>query len=148
MTYAVTNVNAYVREVDEPLSFQYWQYLVINTTGANTNTVYDFGSYLAGSLGTFWTAVGTDGAFGQQALQVMQAIAPMTAIYLGTISGAKIGRIQGGTITGNGQYTETLVNNASTITFNSGDAPTTGAWVLSWILQQKTHGVNVFNPAP
>jgi len=59
MTIALTKVTAYGVEVSEPLQKQFYQHLVLEGTGANTDVDYDFGDAVAGSLGTFWTAVGS-----------------------------------------------------------------------------------------
>ncbi len=62
MTFALTKVQCYGIESEEPLNKRYRQYMYLTGTGANTNVAMDFGLYIAGSLGTFWTAVGAANA--------------------------------------------------------------------------------------
>jgi hypothetical protein len=60
-TYLCVGYEAYVREIDEPLTAKFWQYLTLYVKStANTQVTYDFGSYVAGSLGTFWSAAVAD----------------------------------------------------------------------------------------
>lgn len=60
-TYLCVGYEAYVREVDEALTTKFWQYMTLYVKStANTQVTYDFGSYVAGSLGTFWTAATAD----------------------------------------------------------------------------------------
>lgn len=86
MTLAVTAVEAFAKEIDEPLTKRFQQTLVLTTSGANTDVTYDFGLYVAGSLGTFWTAVGADASFGQTALGLFNTIATQYKTYLGVYS--------------------------------------------------------------
>ncbi len=58
MTIALTKVTAYGIEASEPLTKRFQQYIILEGTGANTDVDYDLGDLVAGSLGTFWTAVG------------------------------------------------------------------------------------------
>ena len=56
-TYQLNGYAAYVREVDESLTEKFWQFLELNVFSAlNSQVTYDIGNYVAGSLGTFWTA--------------------------------------------------------------------------------------------
>jgi hypothetical protein len=60
-TYLCTGFEAYVREIDEPLTTKFWQYVTLYLKStANTQLTWDLGSYVAGSLGTFWTAATAD----------------------------------------------------------------------------------------
>lgn len=92
MTLAVTAVRSYVREVDEPTTNRFLQTLAIETTGANTDVTYDFGLYVAGSLGTFWTAVGADSSYGQTALGLIRTIAAQSKTFLNVTGTALNGR--------------------------------------------------------
>ena len=73
MTFAITKVQAYGQEAEEPLNKRYRQFLMLDITAANTDVDLDLGDNAAGSLGTFWTAA--DGtATGLAALGVIQDI--------------------------------------------------------------------------
>lgn len=73
MTFAITKVQAYGMEAEEPLNRRYRQYMMLNITAANTDTALDLGNNQTGSLGTFWTAVsGSD--IGANALKAIQDI--------------------------------------------------------------------------
>lgn len=58
MTLVIAGVNAYGIESEEPINKRYQQKLHLKLTGANTDATLDFGHFVAGSLGTFWTAAG------------------------------------------------------------------------------------------
>lgn len=73
MTFALTKVQCYGIEAEEPLNKRYRQQMYLTITAANTDVDLDIGEFTAGSLGTFWTAVsGT--ATGAGALQAIQDI--------------------------------------------------------------------------
>lgn len=60
-TYVCTGFEAYVQEIDEPLTTKFRQFMAIYAKSTlNTQGTYDFGAYVAGSLGTFWTAAVAD----------------------------------------------------------------------------------------
>jgi hypothetical protein len=85
MSQAVTQVQAFGFEKDESLTYRFSQRLILWTTGLNTDTVYDFGNNVAGSLGTFWTAAlanGTYGSIATTALQLIQTIQPLAQQFL------------------------------------------------------------------
>jgi hypothetical protein len=140
MAQAVTAVRAYVVERDEPVTKRFWQNLVIETTGLVSDNSYDFGAYLNGALGTFWTAV-SGSANGALALALIQDIATMSQIYLGVQGPVLIARVKVASAPAVGQYTEALVNAAETVGFNVADAPTVAQWVFTWELQPNTHGI-------
>jgi hypothetical protein len=74
MTFKVTGYKAYGVEGDEPLSSKcYQQFLTLNITAANTDVDMDLGDYLAGALGTFWSAANGD-AIGADALRLLRQI--------------------------------------------------------------------------
>lgn len=56
MTFALTKVEWYGIEIDEPLTKRFHQRLVLQMTAANTDVDFDLGDYTSG---TFWTAIGT-----------------------------------------------------------------------------------------
>lgn len=70
MAFALTKVRAYGVESEEPVNKRYLQRLILNITGANTDTDLDIGDY----SGTFWTAVGATSP-GAEALKVLKNIA-------------------------------------------------------------------------
>lgn len=73
MTFALTKVQCYGQEAEEPVNKRYRQFMMLNITAANTDVDLDLGDNQTGSLGTFWTAVsGT--APGAGALTAIQDI--------------------------------------------------------------------------
>ncbi len=82
MTFALTKVQAYGIESEEPLNKRYRQYLLLTGTAAATDTALDLGLYIAGSLGTFWTAAGT-GTPGAGALTALQDIGTRAQFFDG-----------------------------------------------------------------
>jgi hypothetical protein len=73
MAFAITKVQCYGIEAEEPLNKRYRQYMVLNITGLATDTDLDLGDNQTGSLGTFWDAVdGTD--IGAKSLYAIQDI--------------------------------------------------------------------------
>jgi hypothetical protein len=72
MAQAVTSFEAFGIEIDEPLTKRFRQVVKLNTTGLNTDTVYDIGT----NAGTFWTAAGgsVPGAAALAALKNIQTI--------------------------------------------------------------------------
>lgn len=73
MTFAITKVQCYGQEAEEPLNKRYRQFMMLNITAANTDNDLDLGDNQTGSLGTFWDAVdGTD--IGLNALKCIQDI--------------------------------------------------------------------------
>lgn len=73
MAFAITKVQAYGQEAEEPVNKRYRQFLMLDITAANTDVDLDLGDNQAGALGTFWDAVdGTD--IGANSLKVIQDI--------------------------------------------------------------------------
>lgn len=73
MAFAITKVQCYGIEAEEPVNKRYRQYMVLNLTAANTDVDLDLGDNQTGSLGTFWDAV--DGTtIGANALLAIQDI--------------------------------------------------------------------------
>lgn len=71
MALVLTEVEAYGREIDEPLTKKFSQVLRLKGTGAATDLTHDIGNL----TGTFWTAVGgTD--VGAKALTTLKSIVP------------------------------------------------------------------------
>lgn len=163
-TYQVTGYEAYVRERDEPLTSKFTQYigLYVRST-ANTQGTYDFASYVAGSLGTFWTAAIADttainvnvngvltattvGALATSALQLFQSGAPALANsnFL-SVTGPFVavrGAVGSGSATSGQTYGAALANGALSLTIASGDAPTASTYLLfTWDLPPGNHGI-------
>jgi hypothetical protein len=71
MAFAITKVQAYGIESEEPVNKRYRQYMMLTLTAAATDVALDLGSNQTGSLGTFWTATSgtTVGAGALQAIQ-------------------------------------------------------------------------------
>lgn len=144
MTFALTKVQAYGIEAEEPLNKRYRQYMYLTITAANTDTALDLGSNQTGSLGTFWTAV-SGSAPGSGALQAIQDI--VTRAEVGeSASLSSLINFQGSSATGNA-YTVTLSNKTPNITFASGSAPTSYTVTLKWVLQPQTFPVSYYAEA-
>ncbi len=92
MTFVVTQVQCYGIEAEEPLNKRYRQFMYLTITAANTDTALDLGSYIAGSLGTFWTAA-DDTATGAGALQALQDIGTRAQAF-DTLGGNFMSRAQ------------------------------------------------------
>lgn len=159
-TYQVQGYEAYVREVDEPLTEKFWQYLTIYAlSAANTQVTYDFGAYVAGSLGTFWTAAiadttaitvnvngvptaTTQGALASQALALIQNIGVFGSNVLRPDGSALVALAQVASGASTAQYSVAIANNAPSITFGTTSAPTTKvSFTLVWDLNAGYHGV-------
>lgn len=83
MTFAITGYKAYGVEGEEPISSKcYQQFLTLNITAANTDTDMDIGDYVAGALGTFWTAA-DDSDEGLAALKLIRQICARAASFQG-----------------------------------------------------------------
>jgi hypothetical protein len=73
MAFAITKVQAYGQEAEEPVNKRYRQFMMLTLTAANTDVDLDLGDNQAGSLGTFWDAV--DGTtIGANSLKAIQDI--------------------------------------------------------------------------
>lgn len=148
MALACTKVEAFVEEIDEPITKRFKQVVQISLTGANTDTVHDLGAYLAGALGTLWTAVGADGAQGQAALGILQSIGPMINVGLGV----KSPEVDSRTLLGSAatpatnQVARAAVNGAVNLTYFSGNAPTAPIYRLEFDLKPGYHGVKYPQP--
>lgn len=135
MAFAITKVQAYGIEAEEPLNKRYRQYMYLTLTAANTDVDLDLGDNQAGSLGTFWDAV--DGtAIGANALLAIQDI--VTRAEVGeSASLSPLSYYQGGAASGV-VYTVTLANKCPNILFASGSAPTAYTVCLKWVLAPQT----------
>jgi hypothetical protein len=157
-TYQVQGFEAYVRGIDEPLTEKFWQYLTIYAlSAANTQVTYDFGNYVAGSLGTFWTAAiadttaitvnvngvptaTTQGALATQALALIQNIGVFPSNVLHPDGSGLVALLPAAS--GSGTYAVAIANNAPNITFGATTAPTTvKSFTLAWDLNAGFHGV-------
>lgn len=163
-TYLCTGYEAYVQEVDEALTtkFHQWVVLYLKST-ANTQLTYDIGSYVAGSLGTFWTAAAADttavpvnvaqgilvattaGAVATAALGVLSNVAGVLAESVIGVRGPALlpfGQVASGASTS--QYVLSIVNNCPSIVWGTASAPTTtSAYFFEWDLSPGNHGVKV-----
>lgn len=92
MAFAITSVQCYGQEAEEPLNKRYRQFMMLNITAANTDVDLDLGDNQTGSLGTFWDAV--DGTtIGAGALQAIQDIV-LRAQAFATLGGNFLDRAQ------------------------------------------------------
>ncbi len=141
MAFAITKVQAYGIEAEEPLNKRYRQHMYLTLTAANTDVDLDIGDNQTGSLGTFWTAAsGT--ATGAGALQAIQdivtraefgespSLSPLSFFQAAAASGAA--------------YTVVISNKSPNILFNSGTAPTSYVVSLKWVLQPQAEPVSYY----
>lgn len=113
MTFALTSVEAYAVQADEPLVKKFIQRLRLVGTAANTNVAYDFGTY----AGTYWTAVGST-APGINALACVKSIQLSAASFL---------RIGGTALAAKGQFPASapLVTALTSAAYGGGSATPT-----------------------
>lgn len=143
MALACTKVEAFVREIDEPITKRFTQIVKISLTGANTDITHDLGAYVAGSLGTLWTAIGADGGAGQAALGILQSVGPSIATGLGV----KSPDIEKRTLLGSAataatnQVVRNVANGVTNLTYFSGDAPVAPTYYIELDLLPGCHGV-------
>lgn len=140
MAFAITDVQAYGFEIEEPVNKRYHQYLFLTLTAAATDVDLDLGDYIAGSLGTFWNAVdATD--IGLNALEAIRDIGTRAEYALepqllqGAADYAK------GAAAAAGVYSVAIANKTPNITFDTADAPTAYTVCLSWKLAPQTYPV-------
>jgi hypothetical protein len=140
MAFAITNVQAYGFEIEEPVNKRYHQYMFMTITGAATDIVANFGGYIAGSLSTFWDAVdGTD--IGLNALKTIRDIGTRAEYALEPQllqGGAPYAK---GAAAAAGVYSVAIANKTPGITFDTADAPTAYTVCLSWKLAPQTFPV-------
>lgn len=125
MAIAVTAVEAFGQEVDEPGTSRFEQTLILYTTGLVADVTYDIGAAITGALGTFWTqalADGANGATAATALKVLQSILPLIKNYIGAF----------GPVLAVKTATVTLVNNTANLAFTAGQGPTTGVLIFKY----------------
>lgn len=148
MALACTKVEAFVREIDEPITKRFTQVVKISFTGANTDVTHDLGAYVAGSLGTLWTAVGADGAAGQAALGILQTLQPSIATGLGVKSPEIEKRTPLGSAAtaATNQVVRAVANGVTNLTYFSGDAPTAPTYYIEFDLVNGSHGVKYPSP--
>jgi len=138
MAFAITKVDAYGFEIEEPVNKRYHQYMFLTLTAAATDVDLDLGDYIAGSLGTFWNAVdATD--IGLNALATIRDIGSKAEFALEPQllqAGAAYAK---GAAAAAGVYTVAIANIAPNITFDTADAPTAYTVCLSWKLKPQTY---------
>lgn len=139
MTFAITKVDAYGFEIEEPVNKRYHQYMFLTLTAAATDVDLDLGDYVAGSLGTFWAAVDGDGAIGDNSLATIRDIGSKAEFAL------EPQLLQGGAVYAKGAaaaagvYEVAIANVTPNITFDTADAPTAYTVCLSWKLKPGTY---------
>lgn len=147
MSFAVTSFEAFGREIDEPLTTRFDQWLVLNYTGLAADVALDLGAAVSGSLGTFWTAALADGtpanaAAAALALQTLQSIVPLALNSLspdGPTLSAKARQVVAAT----GGYSQTVVAATKTpsIAIFAGEGVTSGTVYLKWDLKKGSRPV-------
>lgn len=121
MAFALTSFSAQIIRYAGPGRRQARQYLQFDLTAANTDVDCDIGDL----SGTFWTAVGSDGGVGEQALEFITAQYPNWGTASNVFAPQIFGRVVAAAASGTA-YARTL--NATTglpeFTFDAGNAPT------------------------
>jgi hypothetical protein len=132
MAFAVTKVECYGLEAEEAVNKRYRQYMNLTITNLAADVDLDLGDLVAGSLGTFWTAVsGT--TVGANALKAIQDIVTRAASF--DSFGSNIsGKIQALAAAAD-EYTVTIANKAPNILFDTADAPVGMVLTLKWVLK-------------
>lgn len=133
MAFALTRVQAYGLEAEEPVNKRYTQRMILSITAANTDVDLDLGDY----AGTFWSTVGGSEP-GDTALQAIKDV-QTRALSLVNIGGdAILNKLRVATATSAGEWSADM-NGTNThlpdIAFVSGDAPTSYVVVLDWVLK-------------
>ncbi len=137
MTLALTKVEAFGREIDEPLVKRFNQTLVLQGTGATTDLTYDFASY----SGTFWTAVGATQP-GITALKALKDIS-IKALTLLSVQGEALllrePMATGATLAA-GQYKISAIGTGTalhvpSLAFYTGEGPTSWVIEINWDLK-------------
>jgi len=131
MAFAVTKVQAYGFESEEPVNKRYMQRLILNVTALAADVALDLGANQTGSLGTFWTAVsGT--TLGANALRSIQDIVTRADTPLEpSISALAYSK---GAVVGAGVYTIVVANKTPSIAFNAANGPLLYTVTLTWTL--------------
>jgi hypothetical protein len=140
MAFAVTAVECYGKEIDEPLTKKFEQTMVLSYTAANTDVDCDLGDY----TGTFWTAAGGSAA-GATALKSIKAIQIRAQQFAKLGGEALLDRVQG-TSAASGVYTAAMDGTNTHIpnlTFHSTTAPTSAKLILTWVLKDNEPPVKV-----
>lgn len=134
MALVLTKFQAYGVEPEEGLNGQrgYVQRLILTGTGANTDLTHDVGAFVAGALGTFWTAV-DDTAAGLQALKLIQDIRTRAANFV-SIGGVKVAQAAAAA-SGSAGLTFNGTTGVANLTYNTASGPTAWEYILEWTLQ-------------
>jgi hypothetical protein len=141
MAFAITKVQAYGIESEEPLNKRYRQYMYLTVTATAADVALDLGSNQTGSLGTFWTA--TSGTtVGAGALQAIQDI--VTRAEVPESPSLSVLTYVQGTAVGASTYTVALANKTPSIAFNAANGPTSYTVCLKWVLAQQSEPVSYF----
>lgn len=135
MSRAVTAVEAFGREIDEPITKRFQQVLHLSVTGLATDTAYDFSN----AAGAFWTDALADVTYGSvatQALAVLRAIQAGAKNFLSvqspqlapkTVMGATIQSINGTVASGSATPAVTVTGLLTTDVILSVTQTTKGA---------------------
>lgn len=144
MAFAITKVQAYGIEAEEPLNRRYRQYMYLTLTATSADVALDLGANQTGSLGTFWTAVsGSD--IGANALKAIQDI--VTRAEVPESPSLSVLTYNQGQAAAAGVYTVALANKTPSITFNAANGPTAYTVVLKWVLLTQNAPVAYYQTA-
>lgn len=145
MAFALTKVQCYGVEAEEPVNKRYTQRMILTITAANTDIDLDVGDF----AGTFWGAADAT-ATGLVGLAAIQQIS-LAAEALHAIGGEAIrSRFQVATAANAGEYSVSMDStntHVPNILFDSGDAPTSYVLVLDWVLKAGMVPVEVYAAA-
>jgi hypothetical protein len=140
MAFAITKAVAFGFEREEPLNNRYHQHLYLTITGTNTDLDLDIGDYLAGSLGTFWTAAGAS-AVGAEALKMVRDIGTRAEVCHTPEVYANGAAWIPGPAADAKEYTVTYANLAPNLLFETAEAPTSYTVHMSWLLKENTPAI-------
>ncbi len=143
MAFALTSVQAYGIEAEEPVNKRYTQRIILAITAANTDTDLDIGDF----SGTFWTAVGSSSAQAVDAQLALKAtqLSADSLILVQSTSLWPYARVSSGSPSANEYHVALDSTNTQlpNIALHSGDAPTSYKLVLDWVLKPQSEPVEV-----
>lgn len=140
MAFAVTKFNAYGVLNANATQKRGIQRVELTITGANTDTAYDLGT----TAGTFWTSAVADATYGGVATAartfILTTLNGQVASTIGIRSQQLLARLQAAAASGT-SYTLSVASVTTPVpelAFASGSAPTSGVYVIEWLLADNT----------
>lgn len=136
MAFAITKIQAYGIEVEEPINKRCVQKVILTLTALAADVDLDLGDSASGALGVFWTAAGGS-VVGAKSLTAFRDIATKAEAF-DTLGGSFTLARSRGAATAATVYTVVAgaANQTPNIAFDAGAGPTAYNVVLSWTLAQ------------